>query len=62
MLPLLLSLTAPAGNSWDTVKLRVVAAGTTFCLTLALALAAHFALRQGTPTTAGGVLSPQMSG
>jgi hypothetical protein len=61
MLPLLLSLNASAGNSWDAVKLRFVAAGATFCLTLALALAAQFALRRGTPAS-DGVLSPQMSG
>ena len=61
LLPFVLSLTAPAGNGWDSVKLRIVAAGTTFCLTLALALAAQFALRQGTPASPGSVLSPQMS-
>ena len=62
LLPMLLSMTAPPGNTWDSVKLRVVATGTTFCLTLALALAAQFALRQGTPATAGNVVSPPMSG
>jgi hypothetical protein len=62
VLPFVLSLNAPAGNGWDSIKLRFIAAGTTFCLTLALALAAQFALRQGTPATPGSVLSPQMSG
>jgi hypothetical protein len=59
LLPLLLALVAPPGNTWDSVKLRVVATGTTFCLTLALALAAQFALRQAAPA-AGGVRSPPM--
>jgi hypothetical protein len=62
VLPFVLSLNAPAGNGWDSIKLRFIAAGTTFCLTLALALAAQFALRQGTPATPGSVLSPQVSG
>jgi hypothetical protein len=61
LLPMLLSLTAQPGATWDSVKLRVVATGTTFCLTLAMSLAAQFALRQGTPAAAG-TLSPQMSG
>jgi len=52
------------GEGFDvahTVKLRVVATGTTFCLALALApaLTAQFALRQATPA-AGGVKSPPM--
>jgi len=59
--PFALSLNAPPGNDWDSVKLRIVAAGTTFCLTLALALAAQFALRQGTQPSPGNALSPQMS-
>jgi hypothetical protein len=60
--PFVLSMNASAGNDWDSIKLRFIAAGTTFCLTLALALAAQFALRQGTPATPASVLSPQMSG
>ncbi len=59
MFPFVLSLNAPPGNDWDSVKLRIVAAGTTFCL--ALALAAQFALRQGTPETPGSALAPQMA-
>ena len=61
LLPLLLALAAQPDSAWDSVKLRFVATGTTFCLTFALALAAQFALRQGTPGTVG-VLSPQTAG
>jgi hypothetical protein len=46
LLPSLLSLTAPDGASWDTNKLRFVAAGTTFCVAFGLALAAQFALKK----------------
>lgn len=46
LLPPLLSLTAPQGATWETNKLRFIAAGTTFCVTLGLALAAQFALKK----------------
>ena len=63
MTPYLLSLNAVNGASWDSIKLRAVATGTTFCMVFALALAAQFALRRGTPPApADGVLSPQVSG
>jgi hypothetical protein len=45
LLPPLLSMTAPDGGTWDTGKLRFVAAGTTFCVAFGLALAAQFALK-----------------
>jgi hypothetical protein len=46
LLPPLLSLTAPQGATWETSKLRFVAAGTTFCVAFGLALAAQFALKK----------------
>jgi hypothetical protein len=46
LLPPLLSLTAPEGATWETNKLRVIAAGTTFCVAFGLALAAQFALKK----------------
>jgi hypothetical protein len=52
LLPQLLSLTAPEGAIWDTDKLRFIAAGTTFCVTFGLALAAQFALRKDRRTPA----------
>ena len=61
LLPPLLAINAQPGSAWDTAKLRFVAAGTTFCLTFALALAAQFALREGTPET-GSILSPPAAG
>jgi hypothetical protein len=45
LLPPLLSLTAP-GATWETNKLRVIAAGTTFCVAFGLALAAQFGLKK----------------
>ena len=63
MFPSLLSLNAVQGASWDSIKLRAVATGTTFCMVFALALAAQFALRRGTtPSPADGVLSPKAAG
>jgi hypothetical protein len=47
LLPSLLSLAAPEGATWETNKLRFVAAGTTFCVAFGLALAAQFALKKG---------------
>jgi hypothetical protein len=46
LLPPLLAMTAPDGGTWDTGKLRFVAAGTTFCVAFGLALAAQFALKK----------------
>ena len=46
LLPPLLSLIAPEGATWETNKLRFIAAGTTFCVTFGLALAAQFALKR----------------
>jgi hypothetical protein len=46
LLPPLLSLAAPEGATWETNKLRFVAAGTTFCVAFGLALAAQFALKK----------------
>lgn len=46
LLPPLLSLTAQQGGTWETNKLRFVAAGTTFCVAFGLALAAQFALKK----------------
>jgi hypothetical protein len=46
LLPSLLSLTSSEGATWESSKLRFVATGTTFCVTLGLALAAQFALRK----------------
>lgn len=59
--PLLSSLVAQPGSTWETDKLRAVAFGTTFCITFGLALAAQFALRQGTPAPSA-ALAPQTSG
>jgi hypothetical protein len=42
----LLSLIAPQGATWETGKLRFIAAGTTFCVAFGLALAAQFALKK----------------
>jgi hypothetical protein len=50
-LPPLLSLTAPEGATWESSKLRFIAAGTTFCVTFGLALAAQFALRKEVQAT-----------
>lgn len=52
LLPPLLSLTASAGATWETGKLRFVAAGTTFCVAFGLALAAQFALTKQPSTAA----------
>ncbi|SHI06992.1 hypothetical protein [Bradyrhizobium erythrophlei] len=52
LLPPLLSLTAPAGATWETSKLRFIAAGTTFCVAFGLALAAQFALKKEPRATA----------
>ena len=51
LLPSLLALEAQAAQDtgWTSPKLRVVATGTTFCLALALALAAQFGLRKSVP-------------
>ena len=51
LLPPLLSLTAPEGATWESSKLRFIAAGTTFCVTFGLALAAQFALRKEAQAT-----------
>ena len=45
-LPFLLSLSAQQGASWQTDKLRFIAAGTTFCVALGLAITAQFALKK----------------
>jgi hypothetical protein len=60
-IPLLWSLKAQPGSIWDTDKLRAIAFGTTFCITFGLALAAQFALRQGTSAPQA-TLSPRTSG
>jgi hypothetical protein len=44
-LPQLLALTPSANTSWSAEKLRVVALGATFVVTLSLALVAQFGLR-----------------
>ena len=44
-LPQLLSIVAAADGAWNTEKLRFVAVGTTFAVTLSLALVAQFGLR-----------------
>ena len=44
-LPQLLALKAVPGAAWDTSKLRVVAVGATFVVTLSLALVSQFGLR-----------------
>lgn len=48
MLPPLLAIKVPAGETWDVDKLRFVSSGTVFLLALGLAIAAQFALRKGT--------------
>ncbi len=50
LLPPLLSLTAAEGATWETSKLRFIAAGTTFCIAFGLAVAAQFALKKGPRT------------
>jgi len=56
LLPYLLTLPPTPGDAWSVEKLRFVASGTIFCLTLGLALAAQFALRAAGP--AQGATSP----
>ena len=60
-IPLLWSLKAQPGSVWETDKLRAIAFGTTFCITFGLALAAQFALRQGTSSPPAALL-PRTSG
>jgi hypothetical protein len=52
LLPPLLSLAAPEGATWETNKLRFIAAGSTFCVAFGLALSAQFALEKGPRTAA----------
>ncbi len=47
-LPQLLTI-PPTDRAWDQNKLRVVAAGVTFIITLTLALVAQFGLRRSRP-------------
>jgi hypothetical protein len=58
MLPPLLAIKVPAGETWDVDKLRFVSSGTVFLLALGLAIAAQFALRKetkgATDATSGG--------
>jgi hypothetical protein len=52
LLPQLLSLTAPPDATWVASKLQFIATGTTFCISLGLALAAQFALKKQAPARA----------
>ena len=62
LLPQLLALKAQPDAAWDSSKLRFVATATTFCMALALALTAQFALKKGPPPHEEGMLSPRLSG
>jgi hypothetical protein len=69
LLPQLLALRAsPEAAAWDEYKLRFVASGATFCVTLGLALAAQFALRKAgegeaaAQVSAGGQVSAARGG